>query len=78
MHNITGRIVYRAVKPPCGKECPRRQVGCHGHCEDWDKYQEALKAEKEKAYAASRADSMTTDYQIRSAQNNKKGWKKYK
>lgn len=26
------------VKPPCGKDCHRRVVGCHAQCPEWDEY----------------------------------------
>ena len=77
MYNASKRTIYRAVKPPCGKVCPRRQVGCHSHCEDWDKYQKELQAEKDKAREANKADIITADYQVTSVQKTKKGWKKY-
>lgn len=77
MYNAAKPTVYRTVKPPCGKVCPRRQVGCHSHCEDWDDYQKELQAEKDKARKAGEADFHATEYQIDTAKKNRKGWKKY-
>jgi hypothetical protein len=34
------------VKPPCGKNCPHRTVGCHCTCEAWGQYEK----EREKMY----------------------------
>lgn len=28
------------IKPPCGKACPRRAVGCHSSCLEWADYVE--------------------------------------
>jgi hypothetical protein len=68
---------HRVIKPPCGKDCPRRRVGCHSSCEDYAKFQEVLKAEKEKARKAAEPDFIATDYMIESAKQHKKGWSKY-
>lgn len=34
----------RAPNPPCKRDCPGREPGCHNvkTCEPWKKYQEAL------------------------------------
>lgn len=39
------------VKPPCGKSCTRRTVGCHASCPEWAAYV----AERDKDYE-NRAD----------------------
>lgn len=36
------------VKPPCKKDCPRRVVGCHAQCPDWDEYVKRRDKEYEK------------------------------
>lgn len=44
------------MKPafPCTKDCPRRTAHCHDRavCPDWGKYEDAYKAEREAAAAA--------------------------
>ena len=35
------------MRQPCKRECPEREVGCHGKCEKWQAY-EAWKAEEYK------------------------------
>lgn len=37
--------------PPC-KDCHRRHTKCHGQCEDYAAYLQALQADKAKRYAA--------------------------
>ena len=27
-----------AIKPPCGKVCENRQLGCHSYCEKYKEY----------------------------------------
>lgn len=26
------------LKPPCGRKCPDRRVGCHGKCKEYQEY----------------------------------------
>ena len=28
----------RKVRPPCGKSCAQRAVGCHAACDKWAEY----------------------------------------
>ena len=38
--------------PPCGTRCDRREVGCHGSCEAWAKYEAQRNAEYERVAKA--------------------------
>ncbi len=37
--------------PPCGKECPERDAGCHARCEKYAAYRAELDARKPANYA---------------------------
>lgn len=41
----------RAPTSPC-KDCPDREVGCHGGCEKYKEYRAALEAHKEQRAGA--------------------------
>ena len=41
------------IRPPCKKECERREAGCHAKCEDYKVYAE----KKRKEYARRAAES---------------------
>lgn len=70
MRNAVNPCIYRPVKPPCkkdGADCPKRKVGCRKDCTDWDEYQIALQAEKDKAWNAGAGDFFTGAYQTKAA-----------
>lgn len=40
------------IVPPCGVRCDRREVGCHGSCEAWARYEAQRNAEYERVAKA--------------------------
>ena len=62
----------RPIKPPCGKECEGRKVGCHSDCQkftDWKKKVNERKAAIRK-YNQSIAD--VEEYEIKERQKRKR------
>lgn len=41
-------FVRQKIKPPCGKDCPDRAVGCAADCSKWSEYVR----ERDKEYKA--------------------------
>lgn len=50
------------MKAPCGKECPDREVGCHGRCEKWQAFEE-WKAEEYERRRREYVSSMTETHE---------------
>lgn len=40
------------IVPPCGERCDRREVGCHGSCAAWARYEAQRNAEYERVAKA--------------------------
>lgn len=41
-------FIFRNIKkPPCGKNCPDREVGCHSTCEPYIKWEQEHHQKKE-------------------------------
>ena len=51
------------MKPPC-KDCPRRTVGCHSSCEDYQAYRQ-----QQEAMYAQRAEGMNLGWAREDAVN---------
>ena len=43
-------FIIRGPKPPCGPNCEKREVGCHGRCERWAEYSEKRSAYREERH----------------------------
>ena len=78
MKDSPSPVLHRVIKPPCGKSCPDRKVGCHSSCRAFAEFQRKLKEEKDKAWDASAGEFFTGEYQINASRRRKKGWRKYK
>ena len=67
-------------KPPCGKDCPERSVGCHINCEKYLSYRAEIDAKRPELYANTDADDYTRRVKWRIAQrrtpNIRRYWKK--
>ena len=54
------------ITNPC-KECDKRQVGCHGSCEEYKDYIERRRAELERIHAEMDKARRLDSYEIRKA-----------
>lgn len=55
------------------KDCKKRHVGCHAHCEDYKAECEKRNQMKEKIHKAMNRDREATWVEIRRIENSKKG-----
>ena len=39
-----------SIRPPCGKDCPRREVGCQGKCANYKAFRAEIDATKPQVY----------------------------
>lgn len=50
--------------PPCTPDCPKRTVGCHGHCEDYEVWRQNRTQEQQEIAAASHQDTICESFTI--------------
>lgn len=54
------------VKPPCERDCPRREAECHAKCAPYLAYEEAKQAEYRAREVERSRDAYTADAEKRS------------
>ena len=69
-------------KPPCGRDCPMRHVGCHGECPPYMSYEaenHKCREERRKKQQTSDAINQIKNHCIRSVTHSmvKDGTRKY-
>lgn len=67
-------------KPPCGKECPERDAGCHARCEKYAEFRAALDAERPAVYSENDYAGYVKKVRLRNAlhktPNHRRNWKR--
>lgn len=61
--------------PPCGKNCPKRVLGCHSTCPEWAKYKQAcdefMKARRKLGQLGRDLGGVMNERKIRSEESKK-------
>ena len=59
------------VTNPC-RECPDREVGCHGKCEKYAAWKDTIQAEKDRQRQRRKGAALAEEHEIRSKCRSKK------